>query len=107
MASKPQRVKISGDRNVTISGTLAYPEPVYEDGKVLESDEPFLDQYHSAIVVRPDGTLALKNYPPFKRTDTEDPEEPARDLSEQQKAINRSEQMKGDPKHRKAPIVGA
>lgn len=113
MASK-KKGKVSGDRNVSITGRLAFPEPEYEDGEVKKSDLGFAGKdktYHTNIVVRPDGTLALNGWPPAA-PDDDTPEDLDPDInvdgskkSDQQKAIERSEELKTDPEHKKAPII--
>lgn len=100
---------VKGDRNVTISGKLAFPDPLYDEkGELADVDEFTRDRnYHSGMVVRPDGTLALKDWPPAKpaKAEDEDVKPDGSEKSEQEKAIERSEEMKGDPETRKAPIL--
>lgn len=98
--------KIDGDRNVLISGRLAFPEPEFDEGQVRESDRAFeTSNYHTGIVVRPDGSLALKGWPPAPPAPAaEEEDDPDADKSEQQKAVERSEAMKSDPETRKAPF---
>lgn len=106
----PRKAHIDGDRNVLITGTIAIPQPEYDEGEVRKSDAAFADPdntYTAGIVVRPDGTLALKDWPPVPPA--EDKDEGTRsdgsELSDQEKAISKSEKMKGDVKARQAPIL--